>query len=61
MSGTSWEECHCVQDGSRYGCNSEGTVKHSICKEKDGKLKEGNLRPGAMISLDQYLSSVPAG
>ena len=38
---------------------SEGTVKHSIRKEKDGKLKEGNLRPGAMISSDQYVSSVP--
>ena len=38
---------------------TEGTVKHTIRKEKDGKLKEGNLRPGAMISSDQYVSSVP--
>ena len=34
-------------------------MKHIIQREKDGKLKEGNLRPGAMISSDQYMSSVP--
>jgi hypothetical protein len=37
----------------------EGTVKHSIRREKDGNLKKNQLRVGGMVSTDQYVSSVP--
>ena len=37
----------------------EGTSTQKIKPEKDGNLKKGILRPGAMISSDQFVSSVP--
>ncbi len=37
----------------------EGTVKQSIRPEKDGGLKKGHLRPGSMVSTDQFVSSLP--
>ena len=37
----------------------EGTVKQTIRDEKDGNLKKGILRPGSMISSDQFVSSLP--
>ena len=37
----------------------EGTSSQKIKPEKDGNLKKGILRPGAMISSDQFVSSVP--
>ena len=37
---------------------NEGTVRQEIRKDKDGNLKKDNLRPGAMISSDQYVSKL---
>ena len=37
----------------------EGTTKQSIRPEKDGGLKKGHLRPGSMVSTDQFVSSLP--
>ena len=37
----------------------EGTTVHKLRKEKDGNLKKGNLRPGSMVSSDQFVSSLP--
>ena len=37
----------------------EGVVHQKLRKEKDGNLKKGTLRPGAMISSDQFVSSLP--
>ena len=38
----------------------EGTVRHTIRKEKDGALKQNTLHPGAMVSSDQFVSSLPS-
>ncbi|GFH61161.1 hypothetical protein CTEN210_17637 [Chaetoceros tenuissimus] len=38
---------------------NEGVVKQSIRKEKDGALKREILRPGACVSTDQFVSSLP--
>ncbi len=52
--------CNCM------GCNlakqtrrPEGTTQTKLRPEKDGGLKKNILRPGAMISTDQFVSSVP--
>ena len=37
----------------------EGTVVHKLRKDKDGNLKKDNLRPGSMVSSDQFVSSLP--
>jgi len=37
----------------------EGVVHQKLRKEKDGGLKKGTLCPGAMISSDQVVSSLP--
>ena len=37
----------------------EGTSTNKIKVDKDGALKKNILRPGAMISSDQFVSSVP--
>ena len=37
----------------------EGTVNHQIRKNKDGNLKKNILRPGSMVSSDQFVSSLP--
>ena len=38
---------------------SEGTSTKKIKADKDGALKKNILRPGAMVSSDQFVSSVP--
>ena len=52
--------CNCMACSlAKQTRSPEGTVQHTIRKSKDGNLKKGNLRPGAMVSSDQFVSSLP--
>ena len=53
-------QCQCAAcNFSKQTRRPEGTVKQTIRVEKDGNLKKNHLRPGGLVSTDQFVSSVP--
>lgn len=50
-------KCHACQLGKQTR-NSKGSIKHTLVPSKIGNLKKNSLQPGAVISTDQFESSV---
>ena len=52
--------CQCAAcNFAKQTRKSEGTMRQTIRKEKDGNPKKNQLRVGGMVSSDQYVSSIP--
>ena len=49
----------CIMYFSQTEEKSEGSIKKVLDKSRDGDLKKNTMQPGACISTDQYVSSVP--